>query len=267
MPVLAIFSLFVVTGIRGIDFGYHWDEGFAQIKPVQDMVSTGLLLPRASGYPGFSKFLTLLPAVPVGIKTAIQKKGDPRLVQAAMLAVVNGPSFLLNVRQVYVVFSALAIIWVWGAALALRRPWWEAAVAAAGVGLSWEYAYHARWVATDCPLVQFSALTLFMLALYFRARRPSWLYAAAVAAGFATGAKYQGLVLLLPVLLAGALTLPVRPLRGQVIRAVALTAVAFFASVIASPQTVFDPFANWEELLRISKYYATGHWGHTVTST
>jgi 4-amino-4-deoxy-L-arabinose transferase-like glycosyltransferase len=267
MPMVAIFSLFVVTGIRGVNFGYHWDEGEAQIRPVQEMVSTGFLFPRASGYPGFSKWLTLLPALPVGVKTAIQKKGDPRLVQAAMLATVNGPGFLLTVRQVYVVFSALAIIWVWAAALALRRPWWEASVAAACIGLSWEYAYHARWVATDCPLVQFSALTLFMLALYFYGRRPLWLYAAAFAAAFATGTKYQGLVLVLPVLLAGVLTLPARPVRGWAIRIVALSAVAFAAFLIASPQTVSEPFANWEELLRISQYYATGHFGHTVFST
>jgi 4-amino-4-deoxy-L-arabinose transferase-like glycosyltransferase len=264
----AIFSLFIVTGIRGVDFGYHWDEGGAQIAPVQEMVSTGFLFPHASGYPGFSKWLTLMPTVPVGIKAAIEKKGDPRLVQAAMLATVNGPGFLLTARRLYVVFSAFAIIWIWAAALALRRPWWEATVAAACVGLSWEFAYHARFVATDCPLVQFSALTLFMLALYFRGRRPLWLYAAAVAAGFATGAKYQGVVLVLPILLAGVLTMPTGAVGGRLtLRLVALCAVAFSAFLITTPETVIQPFANWEELLRIAQYYEAGHFGYTVSNT
>ena len=265
LPVVAILGLFVVTGIRGVDFGYHWDEPDAQIKPMRDMVSSGLLLPRASGYPGFSKWLTLVPAWPVAIKTAIQKKGAPREVQAAMLATVNEASFVLSARRFYVVFSALAIVWVWGAALALRRSWWEAAVAAACVGLSWEYAYHARWVATDCPLVQFSALTLFMLALYFRGRRPPWLYAAAVAAGFATGTKYQGVVLVVPVLLAGALTLPARAVRVQALRVAALSAVAFAAYLVANPATILEPFGNWEELIRVARYYEAGHWGYTVS--
>ena len=264
-PVVAIFTLFVVTGIRGVDFGYHWDEAEAQMVPVRNMIASGLLLPRASGYPSFSKFLTLQPTLPAGIKAAIAKKGDPRAVQAAMLAKYDEPTFHLTVRRLYVVFSAFAIVWVWAAVLALRRPWWEAAAAAAVIGLSWEFAYHARWVATDCPLVQFSALTLFMLALYFRTRRSFWLYAAAAAAGLATGTKYQGFVLVLAVLLAGALTLPARAVRRQAVRIAGLSALAVAAFLITTPNALYEPFATVEELVRIGRYYEAGHWGHTVT--
>lgn len=264
-PVVAIFTLFVVTGIRGVDFGYHWDEAEAQMVPVRNMIASGLLLPRASGYPSFSKFLTLQPTLPAGLKAAIAKKGDPRAVQAAMLAKYDEPTFHLTVRRLYVVFSAFAIVWVWAAVLALRRPWWEAAAAAAVIGLSWEFAYHARWVATDCPLVQFSALTLFMLALYFRARRSFWLYAAAAAAGLATGTKYQGFVLVLAVLLAGALTLPARSVRRQAVRIAGLSALAVAAFLITTPNALYEPFATVEELVRIGRYYEAGHWGHTVT--
>jgi hypothetical protein len=263
--MVVIFAVFVTSGLRGVDFGYHWDEGGAQITPVQEMVSTGFLFPHASGYPGFSKWLTLLPAVPAGVRTAIEKKGDPRLVQAAMLEVVNGPGFLLTVRRLYIVFSALSIVWVWAAAVALRRSWWEAAMAAACIGLSWEFAYHARFVATDCLLVQFSAMTLFLLAFYFREQRALWLYLAAAAGGLATGAKYQGVVLVLSVLLASVLTLPVRRVRTQVVRLVALSVVACAAFLVTTPETVIQPFANWEELLRITRYYEAGHWGYTVS--
>jgi Dolichyl-phosphate-mannose-protein mannosyltransferase len=264
-PMVVIFAVFVTSGLRGVDFGYHWDEGGAQITPVQEMVSTGFLFPHASGYPGLSKWVTLMPAVPAGIKAAIEKKGDPHLVQAAMLAVVNAPGFLLTVRRLYIVFSALTIVWVWAAALALRRSGWEAAVAAACIGLSWEFSYHSRFVAVDCLLVQFSAMTLFMLALYFREQRPLWLFFAAGAAGFATGAKYQGVILVLTVLLAGVLTLPARRVRDQVIRLAALSAVAVATFLLSTPETVIQPFANWEELVRIARYYETGHWGYTVS--
>src|SRR5262249_61206819 len=117
---------------------------------------------------------------------------NPTRIQIAIAGVFNDTTYLLAVRQLFIVLSALAIVWVYGAALALRRPWWEAFVAAAGVGLSWEYAYHARWVAPDCILTMWAALTLFMLALFHRSGRALWLYAAAVAAGLAARPKVQG---------------------------------------------------------------------------
>jgi len=262
---MAIFTLFVVSGVRGVDFGVHWDEAEWQIKPVREMVSTGLLMPRATVYPAFSKWLTFAQTFPVAVKVAVKAKGDPRAIQNAMLAKVNDPGFLLRTRRLYVVFSALAIILVWAAVLAMRRPWWEAVAAAACVGLSWEYSYHSRWVATDCLVVVFSALTLLLLGVYFRNGRLGWLYAAALAAGFGTGAKYPGLVLLVPVVLAGALTLPFRPLRGQFKRMVALCALGFVAYLVTTPATVFEPFTFVEMYRWIAQYYAQGHWGYSVT--
>ena len=239
LPMVAVFVVFVVSGMRGVNFGVHWDEVEAQMKPVRDMISTGILVPSASGYPSLSKFATLQATLPAGIKTWVKTKGNPHAVQAAMLAKFDEPGFILTVRRLYVVISAFTIVWVWAAVLALRRPWWEATAAAAAVGLCWEFAYHARWVATDCPLVQFSALTLLMFALYFRTRHPPWLYAAAVTAGLATGTKYQGIVLLVPLVLAGALTLPLRPLRHQIFRAAALAAVAFAAFLVTTPNLLY----------------------------
>ena len=57
-PPVALTTLFIVTGIRGRDFGFHWDEVDWQIRPVRDMVLTGLLIPRASIYPTLCKWLT-----------------------------------------------------------------------------------------------------------------------------------------------------------------------------------------------------------------
>ena len=259
-------ALFLFTGLRGIDCGSHWDEGDWQITPVREMLQSGLLIPRATIYPAFSKWLVLAPSVPAGIKAGFRTKGDPRLVQGAMLAAVQAPDYFLTVRRVFLVFSALTIVWVWGAALALRRSQAEAFVAAAGVALSWEFAYHARWIATDCLLVQFSALTMFLVALHFRTQRPLWLYLAAVAAGFGTGSKFQGVILLVLVFMASAVTLPVRPLRRQLARLAALGAVAFVIYLITTPATVYEPFGFVEQLRFIAHYYETGHYGYTVAS-
>lgn len=47
-PPLLLFVLFVATGLRGRDFGHHWDEVEWQLKPVRQMAETGLLVPHPS---------------------------------------------------------------------------------------------------------------------------------------------------------------------------------------------------------------------------
>jgi hypothetical protein len=267
LPLAALTSVFTVSGLRGVDFGYHWDELDWQVHPVRDMVASGLILPRASIYPSLTKWLVLLPALPTGLRESLKPRADPRQVQRAMTEVISAPEYLLTVRRLFVVVCALAIPWVYGAALAFRRKWWEAFIAAAGVGLSWEYAYHARWVATDSILVQFSALTLFMLALFHRTKRSGWLYAAAVAAGLGTGTKYPGVILLVPVMFSSALTLSPHNLRGQASRLFALCGVAVAVYLIASPSTLMDPFTFVESSRWIASYYRTAHHaGHWVPS-
>src|SRR3974390_2673292 len=66
-PAVVLAALFIVTGLRGIDFGFHWDEDRWWIAPIREMVDTGLFLPRASIYPSFAKWLVLLPAIPSGL--------------------------------------------------------------------------------------------------------------------------------------------------------------------------------------------------------
>src|SRR6188768_3965426 len=70
LPVLALFALFVTTGLRGVDYGWHWDEGDWHIKPSRQMVETGILLPKSYIYPSFDKWLVLIPSVVRGIQTA-----------------------------------------------------------------------------------------------------------------------------------------------------------------------------------------------------
>jgi len=263
---LPLFALFVITGLRGVDYGYHWDETGWHIDPARLMVQTGVFLPKSYIYPSFDKYLVLLPSIPRAIRAAIASGGEAPQVQAAILAAMDEGSYLLRVRGVFIVVSSLAILWVYGAALALRHRPWEALVAAAGLGLSWEYAYHSRWAVTDCILVQFSALTLFMLALFQQSGRQRWLYAAALAAGLGTGTKYTGVFLLLPVLLSGFLSLRWNAFWAQAKRATALCALAFGVYLITTPATVLDPFLFIKETSMISSYYKVWHGGYTAKS-
>jgi hypothetical protein len=267
LPVLALFTLFITTGLRGVDFGHHWDEQDFHITPARRMIETGVLLPKNYIYPSFDKWLVLLPAIPRGVRAAIDSGGQIAAVQAAMLALFDAGGYLLRARAVFIVVSSLAILWTYGAALALRHRPWEALVAASGLGLSWEFAYHSRWAVTDCILVQFTALTLLMLALFHRTAKPRWIYAASVAAGLATGTKYTGVFVLAAVVLASALSLPCTAYRAQARRAAELCAIAFAVYLCTTPGTLLEPVQFRTDTEWISSYYAHHpHAGHTVHS-
>jgi hypothetical protein len=264
LAVLALFGLFVVTELRGVDFGDHWDEAEWHVQPVRDMVVTGVFLPHRYIYPSFTKWLGMLPTVPAAIKAAATTRGEPRAIHAAMQRAVQAPDYRLSMRRVFIVVSALAIIWTYLAARAFGRPRWESVAAAAALGLSWEFACHARWITNDCVLTQFAALTLFLLGTFARTRRPGWLYAAAVAAGLATSTKYPGVVLLLPVLATSVALRPARGLGAHAGRLVALSAVAFVVYMLTSPGTMLEPFRFIEDGQIISQKYQSTHYGYTV---
>jgi 4-amino-4-deoxy-L-arabinose transferase-like glycosyltransferase len=181
-----------------------------------------------------------------------------------MLAAFDAPGYLLKVRGLFIFVSALGVLWVYGAARDLRLKWWIALVAASGLGLSWEYAYHARFAVTDCIMVQFTALTMFMLARFLRTRNVRWLYAASVAVGLATGTKYTGVFLLLPVALARMSTVPPPRLFPAARQVVLLFGLAFATYLVTTPATLLNPFAFFSDLRWISKAYAGSHGGYTA---
>ena len=263
-PGLLLWILFLVTSLRGIDFGFHWDEQESHLGPTRAMVQNGILLPRIYTYPMLTKWLILVPALPSGIHAALDGNG-PRAVQAALLAAMDAPTYLLAVRRLFIVVSSLAIVWVYVAGLVLGHRPFHAAVAAGAMALSWEFAYHARFAVPDCIVVQFSALSLLGLALHRRTGRSGFLYALAVVAGLATGVKYPAIFLLFPLLLASVLSLPYRAVLAQLVRGTALVVITLLVFVLTTPATVLDPFQFVEGTQFISKYYATvRHGGYTV---
>jgi len=264
LPLVALFAFFVVTGFRGINFGTHWDEVDWQLEPVRDMVRTGLFMPRAAIYPALSKWLILLPALFHGLLKALEVGLRPTLIQAAMVATLERPDYLLTARRLFVVVSGLSLVWVYCAALTLRLRVWEAFVAAATLGLSWEFAYHARWVATDCITVQFCALTLWLLVAYLRSERPGLLYGAAVTTGLAIGTKFPVVPLLVAVLAVGASTLSPYRVRDQLARAFALGLTAVVTFLVTTPAALLEPFKFLELAQYISNRYQHGHYGYTV---
>lgn len=268
-PALLLFALLVGTGLRGLDYGEHWDEGPGQLQPVRAMVASGIFLPHAPpysyNYPAVCRWLVLAPAVPAGIAAAMRSNLSPDVVKSTLLATLDAPAYLLTLRAVFLVLSASVVLWVYGAALELRLRPWAATAAAASVALSWEYAYHARFVATDCLLASLVAATLFVLARYLAAPRPRLLRTAAVLVGLAMGTKYPGAFLLVPLLLAANLAGPAPTLWRRCSRAAALCALAFASYLVTTPGTLLDPWTFITDLRLLTKYYASAtHAGYTA---
>jgi 4-amino-4-deoxy-L-arabinose transferase-like glycosyltransferase len=102
-------------------------------------------------------------------------------------------AYLLRVRTVFLLITSLSVLWVYLIVLHWRGSWVEALLASAFLALSWEVAYHLRWIAADGILMQFGALTfLFTLRASLKRHGRLWLQLAAAAAGLACGTKYPG---------------------------------------------------------------------------
>ena len=268
-PALLLFALLVGTGLRGIDFGVHWDEGPGQIKPVRDMVASGIFLPHAPpysyNYPAVCRWLVLAPALPAGVVAAVRSNLSPEVVKSALLATLDNPAYVFTLRSVFLVLSASVVLWVYAAALALGLRPWAATAAAASIALSWEYAYHARFIATDCLLASLVAATVCVLARYLATRRPELLRVAAALVGVAAGTKYPGAFLLVPVLFVANLAGAPMTLWSRFSRLGGLCAFACASYLLTTPGTLLDPWTFITDLRMLTKYYASAtHAGYTA---
>lgn len=199
--VCLLFSFHFWTGCIGIDFGHHWDEDKI-IDSVKESVKTGVTLPGWYNYPSVCYDLALICAVPEAIDAAKAGKGDVYRMSSLIDISLSKPDFRLRVRRLYHFIVSLSIFWIFGLARKLRRSYVESVGVAALLAASWEFAYHARWIAPDAIMVQFGVLTLMALATFLqetRQRKWAWLALAVVAAAFTCGTKYFGGIFLLPV--------------------------------------------------------------------
>lgn len=262
LPVLLPLAVLIGTGLRGLDFGQHWDERHYQIEPVETVIRTGRPLPGYYGYPSLDYWISIAVVIPDALVELTRGPG----ARGRVTDRIETHGFLLRLRAVYLGISALAVLWVYLFVLSWRDSVPEALLAAALLATSWEVAYHSRWIATDGVLMQFGALTL--LLVMQSQRRPAaarWLLLSALTAGLGAGTKYPGALLLAPVLVGGWFVWGERlPLRGVLGRLTALAAVAFGTFLVTTPAIVLVPRAVLEGMLAEIHHYAFGHHGHTV---
>jgi hypothetical protein len=194
IPLLIV----LVTGFRGLDFGWHWDEG-NKVEEVAYTLEQGVLLPTYYRKPSLIYWLTLtatLPDVPrfldrLDLDGANYDDDRPLSVMPALADYIRQPDFMLRVRGWFLMVASLSIIAIYVLLYQWRKRWYEALIAACLIALSWEVAYHLRFVAPDGYLMLFVILTLAGALLYMHQKIPRWLMLSGVMTGCVIASKYN----------------------------------------------------------------------------
>ena len=104
-PVLLPLIVLVGTGLRGLDFGLHWDERPWQIGPVKHMVQAHTFLPGYYNYPSFDYWLNLLVLAPDAAGSRIA--GDN--LREHLLYTLDSHAYLLRLRAAYLLITSLTL--------------------------------------------------------------------------------------------------------------------------------------------------------------
>jgi hypothetical protein len=261
-PVLP-FLAFMVLVYSGIDFGFHWDEDFNKITSVAYSLQNGFtLLPEQYSYPGIGYWLTFSALTPELVQEIAHGKRNPEVLKNALLPVLKGKVFRLRLRRIFAFLTALTTVWIYFAVLIWGRSWLEAMCAALFFAFSWEMVYHARWIAPDGILMQFGALTFFLLSLAWRTGSRRAILFAAMTAGFGCGSKYPGGLLLLPIL--AVIWFAPHSWRRAFRDSVLVLAIFNVSYLMTTPGTVLQPFAFYGSVAYQMHVYATGWFGYSV---
>ena len=265
LSLLVPVVLFLWIGERGLDFGRHWDEPL-RWQSIRTAIEEETLLPETYNYPSMSFWVSAFALAPEAIDGVEIGKRKRMVFLAELAQFTETEEYHLRLRRCFLWLSALSLVWVWFLALSWRRRWGEGFVAAGVLGFSWEVGYHARWAAPDTLMMMLAALCVMLL---LRAlddpRRRRWLLLAAVAAGLATGTKYNAGLLLLPVLGVSWAVGKETRVRERAVGALRMVGVFLVTFLVTTPGAVLQPLVFAQNVRYEMRHYRElGHYGFTV---
>jgi len=260
VPVLLPLLIFWLTGVAGLDYGYHWDEP-KLLESVRVSVYEGVYLPTFYNYPSVSHTLGVLSALPEVTRNIDRNHLNEPVFHGHIAAYqLDNEVVTLRTRLVFLTITSLAIVWIYLLMLQWCGSVWIALVSSCVVAFSWEVAYHARWIAPDTILMQFGALYLWGLVSAFRqSDGDGWLWGTVIVAGLATGTKYPAGLLLLPLLVLMWWRTHSIP---SLLKAVFVFGITY---LITTPGTLLEPFKFWHHVEFEMWHYSFGHSKHTVS--
>ena len=241
--VVLIFMLISTFGVLSTGFGHHWDERQI-IKSVINTKKTGLLLPRRYFKPSIPYNITLVLAVTKSIKQ------------------IRKLSFNIFVRKFFFLFSICSGLALYFLAKDLSNSAWAGLFASLSLITSFEFFYHARWMAPDALLVLFIICSmLFQYKFISKGNKMYWLVLASISAGLCISTKYPGGIILVPLFI---LLLQDKNRIKYLSISILIISLGF---VLTSPGAVLEPQLTIEQVIWIGKKYKFGqHWGYRTDS-
>ena len=257
MPLL----IFWLTGVAGLDYGYHWDEP-KLLESVRTSVYEGVYLPTFYNYPSMTHQLGVLSALPEILNNVDRNHLNEPVFHGHIAAYqLDQHHVTLRTRLVFLTVTSLTIIWVYWTMMVWRGSVGLAMLSSSVIAFSWEVAYHARWIAPDAILMQFGALWILCLIQAYRyPEKKGWLWGCVIVAGLATGTKYPAGLLLLPSFV---LIYDRTRSRANLAKALILFAITY---LMTTPGTLLEPFKFWHEVEFEMWHYSFGHSKHTVSA-
>jgi hypothetical protein len=276
-PLMLLAAVLMYVGILGtasVDIGHHWDEPLI-LKSVQSSVRCGSILPGWYLYPSACYDIAMLTAaahLATGADRASPAGGGTNSTRQELVDYLGSNAFKLQLRSVFFVLSSLTGLIVYCLARRLSGSCWIALFAALAVVSSWEFTYHAKWIATDCLLVLFASSSLLcqygILSAERQRRRALMVIASAIFAGLAIGTKYPGGIVLAPLVLAIGLSAKQQGLKlsREILLCVMALLLAGVAFLVTTPGCFLEPEVFKRDVSYERAHYGQfGHGGYSVT--
>lgn len=266
--IVCLVAFGAFTALRGVDFGFHWDEEHT-LGLVQHYVRTQEFLPGWYEWPPMLSYMAYSATIPYSLPLALADYPGYHIREYVVDLVLQNPTFTLNARKLLVAVTFLSPLWLLLGVWRHERHLAQAGLAAVLLALSWELNYHARWIAPDALMMQFGALVLMCCLLALSAKRYPflWLSLGAAAAACAAASKYPGALLLLAVLAAAYWHTAHhgRPTWRFVGYAAALGLICALTFVLVVPGVFAESEQFWATIRSQIAHYAGGHGRQTVT--
>jgi hypothetical protein len=250
-----ILAITLAFSLIGIMFGYHWDESRI-MESARQTFQTGNPLPGWYVYPSLPHDLA-------------------SLVQLTKYCSFIYPGFEeawkqhLMVRGVFILYSCAGIVFTFLLARLMIINNWLALLAAALLAFSWEFGYHARWIAPDTIMMTNVVAAVFFATEYYLVQRFRLLVYACIFGGLALASKYPAGLVFIPLFWAGISGLPKSTKNGfrigkRIILIGGLTSLVF---LVLTPGFILDFNQVVADLTEHIHIYQSGHLGHTLPGT
>ena len=271
VPSILLGVSLIYVGILGVistDFGRHWDEPRI-INSVANSVETGLLLPRWYNYPSLSYDIALITSIPQAILKVMRVESG--LKRDKVMEYLLSPSFKFHLRSVFFLLSICSGLTIYFFVRSLSGSEWIGLFSALALISSWEFIYHARWIAPDSILAFLISCSLasqyHILTTKCHRKRFFWIVISAALAGQCIGTKYTGGIVFVPLLFAIGLAHKTEPHMSKttllVLTSILIAAVIF---VVTTPGSILEPERFLRQVLFEIRHYSMGHRGYTVAA-